>query len=231
MRNIKAVFGKQIRTLMKNKEMLLQFLLFPIVAIIFDFFVGNQEGMPENMFVAMMASVFAGMGLIVTAASIIAEDKERKSLRLLILAGVKPQSYLLGIGGAIMLGATFTSLAFAFASTFTGIEFARFLAIMLLGAIASTLLGAILGLMAKNLQSASGLAMPAAVVLGFGPMLSSFNETIGRVLNPFYTQQINVVINNVTESILTPVLIVLGNIAVLTVLFVIAYRKRGLGNA
>jgi len=231
MRSVNAVFGKQIRILTKNKEMLVQFLLFPAVAIIFNLLIGEQEGMAENMFVKMMAGVFAGMALITTSAGIIAEDKERKSLRLLIMGGVKPQAYLIGVIGAIMLGATFSSLAFGFAASFSGIEFFRFLVIMMLGAIASTLLGATVGILAKNQQAATSLGMPVAMILGFGPMISVFNETVGRVLYPFYTLQINVVIENAAESILRPVLIVLGNIVVLTVLFVIAYRKKGLGNA
>jgi len=230
MRSVNAVFGKQTRILLKNKEMLIQFLLFPAVAIIFNLMIGYQPGMAENMFVKMMASVFAGMGLITVSAGIIAEDRERKSLRLLIMAGVKPQSYLVGISAAIMLGAIFSSLAFGFAASFSGADFFRFLAIMLLGALASTLLGATIGILAKNQQAATSLSMPVAVVLGFGPMISAFNETVGRVLYPFYTQQINVVIENVSESILRPALISLANIVVLTILFVLAYRKKGLGN-
>ena len=228
MKNVKAVFLKQVLAFIKTKEMMFQFILYPAVAIVFNFMIGVQEGMPENMFVQMMASVFAGMALINTATAIIAEDRERKSLRLLIMSGVKPQSYLAGICGAIMVGGVFTSLAFAFAGSFSGIELFRFLTIMILGAIASALLGATIGIAAKNQQAAAGLGMPIAMVLGFGPMISVFNETVGRILNPFYTQQINVVINNVAESIFRPVLIVLCNIVVLTFLFVAVYRKKGL---
>jgi ABC-2 type transport system permease protein len=85
-------------------------------------------------------------------------------------------------------------------------------------------------MMSKNSQAAGGLAMPFAIIMGFTPMIAGFNETVEKFANVLYTQQINVIVNDFSVSIWKPLLIVLTNIAVFTVIFILAYRKRGLKN-
>ena len=230
MKVIRAVFIKQARDMFKNPSVLIMFVLFPAVAFIMTTFVEvpENEFVSDNMFVTMMASVFAGMGLITAVAGAIAEDIERKSLRFLVIAGVKPYQYLLGIGGFFLLAATITSLIFALIGGFTGAEFVKFVIIMVSGTAASILLGATVGMWSKNAQAAVGLAMPFAVIVGFAPMIAGFNETVEKFAGIMYTQQINVIVNDFEASIIKPLAIIAINIAVFTVFFVIAYKKKGL---
>ena len=65
MRSIKAIFVKQAQDMFKNPMILVNFIIFPAVALLMTIFVsGSEEGIPKNLFVTMMAAVFAGMGLI-----------------------------------------------------------------------------------------------------------------------------------------------------------------------
>ena len=231
MRTIKAIFIKQAKDMLKNFSVLIMFILFPLVAFAMTALVSDgMEGMPESMFTTMMASIFIGMSLIQSTTAVIAEDRENKSLRFLVIAGVKPHSYLLGIGGVIFVASFFTSVAFGFIGRFNQSEFLAFMAIMMSGSIASIILGATVGIFSKNQQAATGLSMPLAMVLGFGPMVAQFNESVERIFGIFYTQQINVVVNDFSAGITQPLMVIWINIAVLSVLFAIAYRKKGLRN-
>jgi len=227
MRITKAIFAKQAKDMFKNPAVLVMFIVFPAVAFIMTALV-RVEDMPPNMFVTMMAAIFAGMGLITSVAGAIAEDIELKSLRFLVIAGVKPHQYLLGIGGFFLLAGTVTSVIFALIGDFTATEFVKFLVIMVSGTAASILLGATIGMWSKNAQAAGGLAMPFAMIIGFTPMIANFNETVAKVAGVLYTQQINVIVNDFEESMVRPLLVIAANIVVLTVFFVIAYRKKGL---
>ena len=82
MRISKAIFTKQLKDILNNPMALVMFILFPAVALLMTLFVarGNDD-IPPNMFVTMMAAIFAGMGLITTVSDSIAEDIERKCLR------------------------------------------------------------------------------------------------------------------------------------------------------
>ena len=227
MRSIKAIFTKQATDLMKSPMALVMFLVFPAVAFVMTHFI-DVEDVPPNMFVTMMAAIFAGMGLITAASDAIAEDIERKSLRFLVIAGVKPYQYLIGTGGFFLLAGTVTAIIFALIGYFTIEETGKFLIIMITGLAASVLLGATIGIYSKNRQMATSLGMPAALIVGFVPMLANFNETIERFAGVLYTQQINVIVNDFSISLWRPLLVIAINITVLTALFIVAYKKKGL---
>ncbi|MCL2392680.1 MAG: ABC transporter permease [Oscillospiraceae bacterium] len=236
MTSVKAIFIKQAKDMTKNFSVLIMFIIFPLVAFGMTELVarGGMAGMSEyisdTMFVTMMASIFVGMALIQCACGIIAEDRETKSLRCLVIAGVKPHSYLLGIGGVVFTASLLTAIVFGLIARFERSDFLAFMLIMASGTIASILLGATVGIFSKNQQAAAGLSMPLAMILGFGPMVAQFNYNVGRVFSIFYTQQINVLVNDFSAGITEPLIVIWANIAVFAVLFAIAYKKKGLRN-
>ena len=244
MRNFKAIFKKQWKDTMANPVILLNFFLFPMVAFMMARFampdftdvpVDIVEMMYANTpnMANMMAVMFAGMGLIPAVAGFISEDIEKKSLRFLNMAGLKPMAYLLGVGSVTFLFSIVTAIAFGFISDFYGQDLIIFVGGLLSGVMASIVLGAAIGMFCKNQQSATGLSMPAAMVLGFGPMLASFNEGFARYLHPLYTQQLNVITDYLTlgggdTPLWQAFAIIWGNVAVVAVLFGVVYVKKGL---
>ncbi len=229
MRSARAIFTKQAKDMFKSPMMLVQFVIYPAVAFIMtELIAKSNPDIPNNMFVTMMAAIFAGMALIMSMSSAIAEDVERKSLRLLVMAGVKPQEYLLGAGGFILLAGVAVSLVFGLIGDFTGEELVKFLAVMVAGIIASIVLGAIIGMLAKNQQTATAVATPLAMILGFTPMISQFNKTVEKAASVLYTQQLNVIVNDFSANFAKAMAVIGANILVLLVLFVFAYRKKGL---
>ncbi|MCL1964449.1 MAG: ABC transporter permease, partial [Firmicutes bacterium] len=95
MRSIKAIFSKQLRDILKNRMVLIQFIVFPLVAFVFTQIVAKPNAeLDDSMFVTMFAGIYAGMTVLGTTAGIIAEDRERRSLRFLVMAGVKPYQYM-----------------------------------------------------------------------------------------------------------------------------------------
>jgi len=244
MRSLRAIFKKQLKDTIHNPAVLMNFFIFPLMAFLMNTFtVMDLEGVPEDVselilanfpnLAIMMSAMFAGMGLIPAVTGFIAEDIEKKSLRFLNMAGVKPGPYLLGVGSVTFFLSVFTALAFGFISGFRGLDFWIFVASLLSGVAASIVLGATIGILCKNQQAATGLSMPAAMILGFGPMLAQFNDTVARVLHVTYTQQLNVIADYLTHGGAETVLwhsfaIMWANVGVLGVLFVIVYARKGL---
>lgn len=229
MRSARTIFIKQAIDTARNPMVLVMFVIFPVVALIMTQLIAlPNDDIPNNMFVTMMGAIFAGMGLITSMASIIAEDSEHKSLRFLVMAGVKPQEYLIGTGGFILLAGTIASLCFALIGDFSVEEFLKFFTVMVLSTTASIILGATIGMLAKNQQAATALGLPLAMIIGFTPMIATFNETVERVSSVLYTQQLNVIVNDFSENFSLAVLVIVLNILVFAVLFILAYKKRGL---
>jgi hypothetical protein len=102
------------------------------------------------------------------------------------MAGMKPFQYLLGTGAALFIMTLPVLFLFAMVGRYFGISTLLFLAITTSGALVSVLFGIAIGL-----SKAPALATPISMVIGFGPMFSSFNERLARWLHYTYTQQIN----------------------------------------
>jgi len=256
MMGFKAIFKKQAKIFLKNPAVLIQFAIFPLLAFLINILI-DFDAMTEGMeyiegmsyeiasalqemmagsipnMTTMQATMFAGMALIPVVAGFIAEDIEKKSLRFLMMAGVKPAPYLLGIGSVVFMVAFLSTIAFAFIGGFSGTDFWVFVGAMMSGVAGSIMLGATIGILTKNQQSATALAMPAAMVFGFGPMIAQFSDNIANRLHYLYTQQLNVVADSLngisTDTTLWQSFVIMwANVAVLGILFAVIYRAKRL---
>jgi len=229
MNSVGAIFIKQSQDIFKNKGVLIQFIIFPVIAFLMINVVDEVSmGMDDNYFVTMFATMFVGMSLISTVSAVIAEDREKKSLRFLMMAGVKSHQYLLGIGGFFLVCAIIVSILFTtMMYNFPIIEKLTFLGSLMLGSVASILWGAIIGMIVKNEQAAISLGTTVGMIMGFGPMVATFNETIANVFRIFYTMNF-IYTEEAFQAIINHLSIMMLNIAVLAVVFVWIYRKRGL---
>ena len=77
----------------------------------------KMEGMPDHFFVKLFSIMYIGMAPITAVTAIISEEKEKNTLRVLMMANVKPWQYLIGVGFYVwvirMLGASVMSTAFS----------------------------------------------------------------------------------------------------------------------
>ena len=78
MSNAALLFKRQLTDTFRNKTVLIQFLLFPILTLIMQKMV-RPEGLPENFFVTLFGTMYVGMAPMTAAAAIIAEEKEKNT--------------------------------------------------------------------------------------------------------------------------------------------------------
>jgi len=230
MKNAAAIFQKQLKDLLKNKEVLIQFIMFPMLAVIMEKAV-KIEGMPGHFFTNLFATMYVGMAPLVSMSAIIAEEKEKNTLRVLLMANVKPVEYLFGIGSyiwmACMIGA---GVMGSVAGGYQGRTLCIFLLVMAVGILSSMLIGAAIGTCSRNQMMATSLAVPLMMVFSFLPMLSWFNESIGRVARVAYTQQISALVGKVEGMSVSfeNVAVILANVLAAAVFFGFAYKRCGL---
>ena len=163
MRNIIAIFQKQVKETFKNKTIFIQFIMFPIMAIIMENAI-EIANMPENYFVNLFASMYIGMAPLTSMASIMSEEKEKNTLRVLMMSQVKPMQYLIGTGSYIWAICMVGACVFGVTGTYEGKELAVFIGIMAAGILASLLIGAAIGTWSRNQMSATSLTMPIMFV-------------------------------------------------------------------
>ncbi len=229
MRNIKAVFMKQILDTTKNKTVFIQFLMFPVIAIIMEDTV-KLENMPEHFFVKLFAVMFVGMAPLTCMSTIISEEKEKNTLRALLMSNVKAWQYLASISAYIFIMCMAGTAVFAVLGEYNGTELARFILSMISGIILSEIIGAVIGISGRNQMAATSLTIPIMMVFSFVPMLSMFNESIKKIAVIFYSQQISDLINGIGTSKVSvnSIIVIVVNFIIALVLFVLAYKKKGL---
>ena len=227
-RRVKAVLKKQILDTLKNRSVLIQFILFPLLALIFTKTVaGTVDDISSDYFITMFAAMYVGMAPAVATVSIIAEEKEKGTLRALLMANVKAHEYLLGIGLYVVLMCLVGSLVFALGGGYQGTVLLNFLLVMTGGILCSTMLGASLGIVSKNQMSAQSITLPIVMVFSFTPLIALFNEPFYKLTKFLYTQQIHDLINQLKEMPWTAerVAILAANILLLLLLFIRFYKK------
>lgn len=229
MKNIKAVFMKQILDTIKNKTVFIQFLMFPIIAVVMENAVKIEE-MPEHFFAKLFAVMFIGMAPLSCMSAIISEEKEKNTLRALMMSSVKPWQYLVSVGAYIFIMCMVGMSVFAVLCEHKGKALTIFIFCTAFGIILSELAGAAIGIFSKNQMAATSLTLPIMMIFSFSPMLSMFNETIKKIAGITYLQQISNILNGIVMSEISAksVVIIAANFAVGLVLFTAAYKKKGL---
>ena len=227
MHNIGVIIKKQIKDTLKNKTVLIQFVMFPVLTLIFEHAI-NIPDMPEFFFTKLFSVMYMGMAPLTAVASIIAEEKEKNTLRVLTMANVKAWEYLAGIG--IYVWTICMAGAGVMATTLSDGDILFYLGVMTIGFLISIAVGACIGIIASNQMVATSLSLPVMLVFSFIPMLAMFNDKIEKVAGIFYTQQIRELLGNMTfEGIKTENMLVVAVNAILALtLFFVAFKRKGL---
>lgn len=227
MRNVVTIVKKQLKDTLKNKTVLIQFVMFPVLTLIFEHAI-NIPDMPELFFAKLFSVMYMGMAPLTAVAAIISEEKEKNTLRVLMMANVKPWEYLMGVG--IYVWTICMAGAGVIATSFPAKDIPFYLAVMAAGFIISIAVGACVGIFAPNQMVSTSMVMPVMLVFSFAPMLAMFNDKIEKIARIFYTQQIRILINNMTFDGIKPenFAIVAVNALLAIILFFAAFKKKGL---
>lgn len=224
--HICAILWKQLKDTLKNKVILIQFLMFPCMTVVMENSI-SIGGMPEHFFANLFAIMYVGMAPLTAMSAIISEEKEKNTLRVLHMCNVKSIEYLLGNAIYIVFICMIGSLIIGLAGGYTGIELCIFMLIMFFGHIISVLLGAAIGGFSKNQMMATSISVPVMMILSFLPMISVFNDTVKKIARLFYSQQLYLLINylNKIKIELETIVIIGFNLIIIFSCFVTAYQK------
>ena len=226
MRHILAILWKQVKDTFKNKTILIQFVMFPVMTVIMENAI-KIENMPKHFFANLFAIMYIGMAPLTSMSAIISEEKEKNTLRVLHMSNVKAVEYFIGnaiyIWSICMLG----SLVIGLAGGYSGEILVKFMLVMAVGHLISTMLGAAIGAFSTNQMMATSITIPVMMVFSFLPMLSMFNETIGKFAKIFYSQQLHLLISQLNDFKVSTecVIVMCVNIILITGIFALGYQR------
>ncbi len=192
MKRFSAIVRKEIYDAGKNSQVLLMALL-PIILALFYSNIGSDKEFLAGFTIAMTLTM---VGCYVQAI-IIAEEKEKHTLRVLMLSPANPLEVILGksiLTILFVIAASFVSLLIL--GTLKG-NIGMLVVILLLGTLLCIILGTIVGLLSQNIAQTSIIGLPVFLLFMMGPMLQGFvkNEIVIKTVRFLPTNHITEALN------------------------------------
>ena len=164
---------------------------------------------------------------------LIAEEKEKNTLRTLMLSPAKTIEILMGKGLLSFILTIIVVVVCAFLSEYQPAETAVIAIAIILSTVFYISIGTLLGLFSKSIVEASVIVLPAMAIFSFGPMALLFAEDY-PVLSLFEWLPSSQLIElatitegiHTTGDILTPILVITGWIIIASALTVWVFQKQ-----
>lgn len=203
MNHTAVILKKQLKDMVKNKTICIQFILFPVMALVMESTI-RFDGMPDHFFVKLFSVMYVGMAPVTALSAIISEEKEK-----------------ICMSGAAVMGIT---------AGFRGKQFAFYMLVMGFGILVSVVEGSAIGIFAKNQMMATSLVMPVMLLFSFLPMISLFHDKIRKFAEITYTQQMSLLLEQMSFRGMgrEDLGILCLNLLVFSIFFGMAYKKNGL---
>lgn len=227
--HITAIFKKTLKDMIRNKRQLLFFLMFPAMTYLFYYSISEGHEMFPIVFLPINI-LFCSMNIM---ASVISEEKEKGTLRSLIFANIKPLEYFVGNAIFVLLATIISSSLFLPLINISEIEYLYFYLFVSLSSICSMVLGATIGITAKNQMTANGICAPITIILGMLPTFGELNKSFKNLSQILYTTRfantVSEITNNLSVTINFEIVITyIINFIVCLVIFALVYKKKKL---
>jgi len=231
-RKISALYCKNMKNIFYNPFIMTSPIVILIMSYLFGMFIIPDDAPFEVtiLILNMIVNMNAIMCGVMIMGILIAEEKEKNTLNVLITSTVSGFDFL---AGSVLTTATITVICNAAIYYIIGaqkfIPFGQFMLITTFAAIAAITFGATIGLLSKNQITASTITAPIFLLIII-PMFFRGSFFIDNVLYYLFTEQISISLMELAESELNilRILIISANFIVFGIIFGLCYRKRGL---
>ncbi|MEQ7807755.1 ABC transporter permease [Priestia aryabhattai] len=227
-RRVNAILVKDWKDLMKNSYILFT-LAFPLI---FSIWIGKMD--IENTFTYIFPINFSLVicGCFVQAA-MVAEEKEKSTLRGLLLSPATISEILIGKSALSAITTIIVIIASILLSNFNVPSLSWFSLTILLCLIIYITIGTLLGLLSRTVMETTIIGMPVLVLLGMGSVLKAVinNDLLTTVIDFLPNEQFsNILINlnkgNGFNDIANSLLILVAWVFVTLIITFIVYGKR-----
>ena len=239
MHTLAVLIKKDFRLMFTNKNMLIMILLPIGFAVLYQTIFGDvkEAGMPSNFVLTLCELLNLSAIPLTGLAMMVAEEKEKNTLRVLMLSDVSALEYIFSkIISVLVLMELITIVIFFITATQLS-YLPMFLLVTTVTSISMLLFGSVVGLLSKDQMSTSTLSTPLMILFLIPPMFQNMNEVIDKIASIVPTTRMMAIINDAMNgmSILSqePLLdfgIILAWILLGVVTFAMMYRKKGFDN-
>lgn len=237
---IGVLFKKDFNDFFKNMAVFVSSIIPVCFAFLYRFVIpvdmGADSGVLISMFLNMILCLNIAMVAVMIPATTIAEEKEKFTLRTLMLSNVKGAEVFTAklLVTSLLLLITNVIIFLVFGADLSLLP--MFIVIVVVGAIAPTLLGMIVGILARDQMNAGVYEIPVMLLLMLPAIFSNMNNTMAKIAAFTPCQPVIQLFTNLQngellsgDSLLRAITIVVWIIGA-SVALIFLYKKRGVDN-
>lgn len=228
LKRVNALFIKELRDFVRNPNVLIMLVLPLVFAILYGRMMNGV--LPGEYALGICLLISLSMIGCMVPAMIIAEEKEKNTLRTLLLSPLSPLEFLTGKALISLFICMATNVIVYFIIPPTGIGVFYYIVIAFLSSVASIFLGAVIGLISKNQMETGIIGFPVYMLMLMTPIFANINSTFKHIADFCYTYHSVVAINKICRGqgfLATKVslLVIIAWIMISAVLFILTCRK------
>lgn len=223
---IRALLRKDVKNDLRNTTVLLYLVLPLFFTILYKSIFSDTEGMPSSFVLVIGILMNICMFPISGTAMFIAEEKEKNTLRTLMLSNVSAAEFLLSkaLVSYVLTEAIGVGI---YLITNADVSLPWFLLITSLAAICLMLLGAVVGIVSKNQMSTGIIASPLMLIMLMPPIFAQISESIAKIAQ-FVPTNALIELMVGTERTAFHLTVLISWIVVSCALFAVVYRRKRL---
>lgn len=199
-RVVNTLVKKDFKNCMLNKNLLISLLIPVFFCVLYRYLLNGVVGL-SGTYVLQMCAIFA-IGIVPTTILplMIAEEKEKYTLRSLMLANVSGLEFL-SAKLEVCVSLTFLDAMLVFFIAGGEMEHIVIYAMMILvSSLGLSFLGAVAGLLSKDQTAAGTIGMPLMLITMLPPLFSGMSEMLSKVAIAVPTTSFQTVFLSVSEG-------------------------------
>jgi ABC-2 type transport system permease protein len=183
MMRVKALVKKEMKDFPKNKNVSLMCLLPVVLVLLFSYMQGDALGQEIRGIDLLSMGLSINLLIVSTFAisMLIAEEKEKNTMRTLMLSSVTPIEFLIGKVIVILLFSIVTNIAIYFIAGIGMQYLAHYVLWSVIVTIIMMQIGGIIGLIAPNQMSTGVVGMPIIFAFMILPIMAQANDTFEKI--------------------------------------------------
>ncbi|NFM44802.1 ABC transporter permease [Clostridium botulinum] len=236
-RRINALLKKEIKDFAKNMNVSVMYLLPIMFSIIYSKLSGNNSSNDVmNKINILILCVGMNISLIssMVISMLIAEEKEKNTLRTLILSAVSPWEFLTGKVLITFLVSEVINIAIFFSIGCDIQYLGKYILITTLVLFSMIEIGAIIGIISPNQMATGVFSMPVVMIFFVIPAFAKANKTIEAIAKFLPSYHMNIMIARLFKGetfgieSTRSIAIILAWIIIALIAFAFTYNRRGL---
>lgn len=233
LKRVNALVTKELRDFYRNPNVLIMCALPLFFAIVYGNMFGGQISKTFVLLLCILMN-FTMVGCVVMS-MLIAEEKEKNTLRTLMLSPLSPAEFLAGKSVITTIVSMIINVIIYFVLKIDMKFLVPFIIITFITTITMIFLGGIVGLLSKNQMETGIVGFPVYMALLMIPIFSGINKTIKNIANLLPTYHCGEALNKIFKGqgffdIKYNIMALVIWIFVSFVLFLLVNKKRSLDN-